>query len=181
MEPLPWRVLSSRYVLDRSPYMVLREDAVELPNGARIDDYFVFEYPDWVIVLAVTAAQEFVLIRQYRHGIAQVHLELAAGVADAGVSLLENAQRELLEETGFGGGDWRPWMSTSANPGTHTNTAHVFLATGVEKIKEQELEDTEDIAVSVLNAEQMLEALRGGQVFQSMHAAALWRYFAEIG
>jgi 8-oxo-dGTP pyrophosphatase MutT (NUDIX family) len=127
-----------------------------------------------------TAAQEFVLIRQYRHGIAQVHLELAAGVADAGVSLLENAQRELLEETGFGGGDWRPWMSTSANPGTHTNTAHVFLATGVEKIKEQELEDTEDIAVSVLNAEQMLEALRGGQVFQSMHAAALWRYFAEI-
>lgn len=111
-EPQKWQVLESHYVLDRQPYMTLREDKVALPNGAIIEDYFVFEYPSWVIVLALTPAREVVLIRQYRHGIGAVFFELAAGVPDAGENLLDCAQRELLEETGYGGGEcnfgWRP-------------------------------------------------------------------------
>ena len=54
IDPQHWLVEESRYVYDRRPYMVLREDSVRLPNGARIPDYFVFEYPEWVSVLAVT-------------------------------------------------------------------------------------------------------------------------------
>ncbi len=178
-DPKPWQVENRRYVYDRKPYMVMREDTVRLPNGACIPDYFVFEYPDWVAVLAVTAGEQFVLIRQYRHGIGQVHFELAAGVADAGESLLTCAQRELLEETGYGGGHWQPWITVSANPGTHTNWCHVFLATGVERLEAQQLEHTEDIAVHVLSAAEVREMLLGGGVAQAMHAAALWRYFAE--
>ena len=41
-DPLPWKVLKQHYALDRSPYMVLREDTVQLPGGAVIPDYFVF-------------------------------------------------------------------------------------------------------------------------------------------
>ena len=159
--------------------MVLREDTVQLANGAVIPDYFVFEYPDWVSVLAVTKQGELVLIRQYRHGIAKVYYELVAGVADEGASLLENAQRELLEETGYGGGQWQLWSSISANPATHTNTAHVFLATAVEKIAEQDLETTEEIGVRVLAPEKVRELLLNGEIFQAIHAAALWKYFAE--
>lgn len=175
----PWQVLSSRYVYARPPYMTLREDTVLLPNGARIQDYFVFEYPDWVMTLAVTRQGDLVLIRQYRHGIGQVHLELAAGVADPGEPLLASAQRELLEETGYGGGTWQLWLKASANPATHTNTSHIYLAEGVEKLREQNLEDTEDIAVEVLPAQQVHQLLLDGEVFQALHAAALWKYFAE--
>ena len=180
-DPQPWKVLDRRYVLDRRPYMMLREDTVLLPNGARIDDFFVFEYPDWVMTLAVTKAGEFVLIRQYRHGIGAVYYELAAGVAEAQYSMLENAQRELLEETGFGSGDWQPWIQASANPSTHTNTSHIFLAVGVERIDNQQLESTEDIVVQVLPGREVLRILRAGEVFQALHAAALWKYFAEFG
>jgi 8-oxo-dGTP pyrophosphatase MutT (NUDIX family) len=180
-DPAPWQVLERRYVLDRQPYMTLREDTVRLPGGAVIPDYFIFEYPDWVMTLAVTAQGEFVLIRQYRHGIAAVHFELAAGVADPGSSPLENAQRELLEETGYGGGNWQPWLQASANPATHTNTSHIFLARGVERRGEQRLESTEDISVQLLSAADTLQMLRQGGVFQALHAAALWRYFAEFG
>lgn len=180
-DPQPWKVLDRRYVLDRRPYMMLREDTVLLPNGARIDDFFVFEYPDWVMTLAVTRAGEFVLIRQYRHGIGAVYYELAAGVAEPQYSMLENAQRELLEETGFGGGHWQPWIQASANPSTHTNTSHIFLATDVERIDSQQLESTEDIVVQVLSGREVLRILRAGEVFQALHSAALWRYFAEFG
>jgi 8-oxo-dGTP pyrophosphatase MutT (NUDIX family) len=179
LDPQAWKVESSRYVYNRAPYMVMREDAVRLPNGAKIPDYFVFEYPEWVAVLAITGANEIVLIRQYRHGIGAVHFELAAGVADPGEDLLESARRELLEETGFGGGDWQFFMRVSANPGTHTNWCHIFLATGVARLEAQQLDLTEDIQVQLLGRSETLEMLRSGGVAQAMHAAALWRYFAE--
>jgi len=178
-EPKTWKVLNSRFILDRKPYMTLREDTVELPNGSRIEDYFVFEYPAWVIVLAVTTEQEFVMIRQYRHGIAKVHYELAAGVPDANETLLESAQRELLEETGYGGSTWSIWMEASANPATHTNTAYIYMATDVQWLGQQSLDATEEISVEVLSRAAVLEILRGNGVFQALHAAALWRYFAE--
>lgn len=177
-DPKPWQVEESRYVYDRKPYMVMREDRVRLPNGALIPDYFVFEYPDWVSVLAVTPDERFVLIRQYRHGIGQVHYELAAGVADPGESLLESARRELLEETGYGGGEWKPLLTSCANPGTHTNWCHIFLATGVERLSGQQLDHTEDISVHLLPRGEMLEILQRGGVAQALHTAALWRYFA---
>lgn len=180
-EPQPWAVLDRRYVLDRKPYMTLREDTVALPSGARIEDYFVFEYPDWVNAIAVTEDRQFVLIRQYRHGIGQTHYELAGGVADPGEPYLEGARRELLEETGYGGGEWQPWVQLSPNPATHTNICHIFLATGVYKIADQALDDTEEIAVRLLSAKEMLDMLRSGGVSQALHAAALWRYFAEFG
>ncbi len=180
-DPQAWEVLERRYVLDRKPYMTLREDTVLLPTGARIDDYFIFEYPDWVNAIAVTDDHQFVLIRQYRHGIGQTHYELAGGVADPGEPHLEGARRELLEETGYGGGEWQPWVQLSPNPATHTNTCHIFLARGVRKMAEQELDTTEEIAVRLLSATEMLHMLRNGGVSQALHAAALWRYFAEFG
>jgi len=178
-DPLPWQVESRRYVSNRAPYMIMREDNVRLPNGGQIPDYFVFEYPDWVTVLAVTTTGQLVLIRQYRHGIGAVHFELPAGVADPGEALLESARRELLEETGYGGGAWRFFMKVCANPGTHTNWCHVFLATGVELLETQQLDHTEDIQVQILSPSETLKMLRSGGVAQAMHAAALWRYFAE--
>ena len=180
-DPQPWEVLDRRYVLDRKPYMTLREDTVVLPTGARIDDYFVFEYPDWVNTIAFTEDHQFVLIKQYRHGIGQTHYELAGGVADPGEPHLEGARRELLEETGYGGGVWQPWVQLSPNPATHTNTCHIFLATGVQKMAEQKLDTTEEIGVHLLSPEETLEMLRSGGVSQALHAAALWRYFAEFG
>lgn len=178
-EPQAWQVLDRRYVYDRKPYMTLREDTVLLPNGNRIEDYFVFEYPDWVSVLGVTPRREIVLIRQYRHGAARVHFELPAGVVDPGEPLLDSARRELLEETGYGGGEWSLLLQASANPGTHTNTCHIYLALGVERLEDQQLDHTEEISVHLLPAAAALEQLRNGGIFQALHAAALWRYFAE--
>ncbi len=177
-EPQPWQVEHSRYVYECRPYLRLREDSVRLPNGARIPNYFVFEYPDWVSVLALTTDERFVLIRQYRHGLQQVHYELPAGVADKGVPLLENAQRELLEETGFGRGQWSLWCRLCANPGTHTNWCYIFLATDVERLQLPDLEHTEDIRVCLLTRSELEQTLLEEGFAQAIHSAALWRYLA---
>ena len=95
---------------------------VELPNGTIIPEYWISEYPPWVNVVAVTADERVVLIRQYRHGLGEVHFELPAGTTDPGDPSLETAaRRELHEETGYSGGSWSLLMTVSANPALNNN------------------------------------------------------------
>lgn len=107
--------------------------------------------------------------------------EICAGVCEKGESPLESARRELYEETGFGGGEWQHWMDISANPSTNTNLCHCFLATGVERVSTQHLEETEDISVELLTADEVRTLLLNDQIKQALMAAPLWKYFAVNG
>ena len=119
-------------------------------------------------------------MRQYRRGLDRTCFELCAGVRDPQDATPEAAaRRELLEETGFGGGQWSELMVVSANPSTQTNLTHCFVATDVERISEPHLESTEDLTVHLLTPGQVRDLLLGDRIKQALHAAPLWRYFAE--
>ena len=90
-----------------------------------------------------------------------------------------SAQRELLEETGYGNGVWKEFMQISPNPSTHTNITYCFLTTDVEKISEQQLEDTENLTVHLLSLQEVKELLQQGSIRQALMAAPLWKYMAE--
>ena len=188
-DPQPWRVEQSDYIY-RQRWLTVRKDAVRLPGGGYMPDYYLFEYMDWVNVVAVTTAGHLVLIRLYRHGIGQTLFELCAGAVDppppgvdprSAAYLLATAQRELREETGFGGGTWQLFMTTSANTGTHTNLNYTFLATGVERVGAQDLEDTEEITVHLLSPAEAWEVVNAGQMKQAMCLAPLLNYLARLG
>jgi len=175
-DPKPWDTLGSTH-LSRKPWLTLRQDRVRLPNGAVIEEYNVLEYPDWINVIAVTRGGRVILVRQYRHGLGAVHYELPAGVCDPDdTTPEETARRELLEETGHGGGVWAPLTTLSANPGTHANLVHSFLATDVELIAKPRPEETEDIRLHLVDLKELRAILAGGGVVQALHAAPLWRY-----
>lgn len=91
---------------------------------------------------------------------------------------MEGAKRELLEETGFGGGTWQEIMAIGQNPSTCNNWTHCFLATGVERIANQKLDRTEDIEVLLLTRDEVLNMLQNNQLKQALMLAPLWRYFA---
>lgn len=174
-----WKVLESRYLFKR-PWLTVRHEQIELPNGNLIPEYYILEYPEWVNVIAVTREKKFVFIKQYRHGIGETRYELCAGVCDPDdVSPLAAAKRELLEETGYGNGEWKLSMAISANPSTHTNMTYCFVAENVEWIAPQNLEDSEDLTVHLLSVDEVKKLLIDDQIKQSLHAAPLWRYFAE--
>ena len=126
-----WQILDSEYLI-RRPWLTARKDRVRLPNGVENNEYYVLEYPDWVNVVALTRDGRFLMERQYRHGLQLTSYEICAGVCEAGETPLQSAQRELYEETGYGGGTWTPWMDISANTSTMTNLTHCFLATDVD-------------------------------------------------
>ena len=175
-----WKLLSSKYLFTRKPWLIIREDRLQLNNGSVMDGYYVFEYPDWATVLAIDEDGYFIMIKQYRHALGEVNYELSAGVCDAeDQDHMSSAKRELLEETGYGGGDWKLWTINSANPGTHTNLTYCYLAEGVRKLKDQDLDDTEEISVHRLSRKEVLQLLENQEIRQSLHAAALWKYMAQ--
>lgn len=99
-------------------------------------------------------------------------------MAEQGETPLEAAKRELLEETGFGGGEWELNMVVSANPGSQDNLSYSFIARGVEKISSQHLDTTEDVRVEILTEEQVYSMLVNDELKQALMAAPLWKYFA---
>ena len=170
-----WQVLESEYLV-RRPWLTARRDRLELPDGRIIPEYYVLEYPDWVNVIAITKDGQFVMERQYRHAARKISLELPCGVMEEGETPLEAAQRELLEETGFGGGQWKKLMELSPNPSAMSNTTHCFLAIGVEKIAEQHLDETEELSVLFMTKEEVKRMLKENQICQALMVAPVYKY-----
>lgn len=178
LENRKWKVLHSETLLKRGPWLNIRQELVELPSGAQIPTWYVMDFPNWINVIAITKDGQFVIEDQYRHALGETHYELVAGVIDEGETPLQAAQRELSEETGFGGGEWQLFMTLSPNPTNHTNLSYTFLATGVEQLTEQHQEKTEDIRVHLFDREEVVELLQSGEIVQALHAAPLWKYIA---
>jgi ADP-ribose pyrophosphatase len=173
-----WKVLDSEYLIER-PWLTARRDKVELPDGRVIDEYYVLEYPDWVNVIAITKDGKFVMETQYRHALGVNSIELPCGVMEEGETPMEAAKRELLEETGYGNGEWSELMTIAPNPSTMSNITHCFLAVGVEKISEPSLDDTEELTVHLMSEEEVKFLLENDKMYQALMVAPLYRYFSR--
>ncbi len=166
----PWKTLTSQVLLERK-WLRIRQERIETGRGAVIDEFHVIEGPPWAAIVCVTAARELVLVEQYRHGHGGLSLELPAGVIEPGEDPLASAQRELLEETGYGGGNWQALRAVRPEPARHTQWAHLFVCVGAELQRAQSLDETEDVRV-VLRPIAELDAVLD-EVLHGVHVGAL--------
>ena len=127
----PWRKLGERVVYNRFRRVTSR--TFQLPTG-EVTEFEVIELFDSVVVLALTAANEIVLVREFRPGPEEILLELPGGILEPGRAPVEAAEAELLEETGFRG--HLAAAGTMFKDGYATNVKHAFVATGCERVSE---------------------------------------------
>lgn len=167
-----WEKLSSKKLLE-TPFFTLRSDRLRLPDGVVKEDYYVIERRDAVFIVPITARGEVLLVRQYRPPLEQMELCVPAGLIEEGEDPLEAAKRELLEETGHGGGDWEFVARLSSSPGLKNNWAHVFLARGVEEISSLDLDEFERLEVERAPVEKLESLIRAGEIVSASGVAAI--------
>ena len=92
----------------------------------------IVEHPGAVAIVAVDRDGCVTLVRQLREATRSHLLELPAGGLEEGEQPLETARRELREETGLTGGEWRELAAFWTTPGFCRERMWLFLAEGVE-------------------------------------------------
>ena len=120
----------------------MRPDAARKVYGGKLIDVTVerwgehereiVEHPGAVAIVAVDAARYVTLVRQLREPARKELLELPAGTLEEGEEPIVTAKRELEEETGLRGGEWREHASFWTTPGFCRERMTVFAADGVE-------------------------------------------------
>jgi ADP-ribose pyrophosphatase len=175
-----WRELSRETVADARIFTVERSMA-ESPVDGEPRAFHRIRSVDWAQLLPITAGNEAVLVRQYRHGPQRVTLEMPGGLVDAGEEPAAAALRECLEETGYRAESAQLLGVVNPNPALFTHRLHSFFATGVEPeraIQNTGTEITEVVLVPVADLEGLLLA---GEIEHALVAGALWRYLRFHG
>ncbi len=177
---MKWKVLESKY-LHKEPWLTIREDKCEMPDGTQVPKFYVNEYPEWVNVFCVTKEGQVILVKQYRHGTNTVAVELPGGVAEEGETMEVAAKREVREETGYEFAHFEYLGKISANPSTTNNYTHMFLATEGEKKGEQNLDKTEDLEVLLCSMEEVKGMMKNNQVLQSLNLSTMMYALMKLG
>ncbi len=94
-----WKTTCSQALLD-TKWVKVRKDAVDLPNGQHIDDFYAITINE-VAIVALDDDGNIILKKEYRHCYGRDLIEIPAGGFERGEEGLEVAKRELLEETGY--------------------------------------------------------------------------------
>lgn len=81
-----------------------------------------------VIVVAMPDPETVLLIREYACGVHRYELGLPKGRLEPGESLIEGANRELQEETGYAARELEELGHLTLAPAYMTHTTHVILA-----------------------------------------------------
>ena len=175
-----WRELSRETVADARIFTLERTMA-ESPVDGQARAFHRIRSVDWAQLLPITANNEAVMVRQYRHGPQRMTLEMPGGLIDPGEDPATAAQRECLEETGYRARSVYPLGSVNPNPALFAHRLYSFYATDVEPeraIQNTGSEVTEVVLVPVADLEGLLLA---GEIEHALVVGALWRYLRFHG
>jgi len=176
---LTWELVDSR--LDRQYRLFSVEINTNVsPRTGEKHEFQVLRSPDWVAVVAVTPADELVMVRQYRHGTAELSLEPPGGLVKAGQTPVQSGREELEEETGYrcNSMELLGWMYPM--PALFTNKFYVYLARDVTPTGTFNPDDTEDVETVLVPRDKIREYIRSGKVSCGVMIAALHLFLDRV-
>jgi ADP-ribose pyrophosphatase len=171
MPPKPWTTLASREVY-RNPWMRLREDVAEMPNG-RTTLYGVCEFGQCVGVLPFVDDDHVALVRQYRYVQRENHRwEIPTGGVRPGEPLEAAAQRELMEEAGYRAQHLTLVSTYYPSKSVCEEVAHLYVGRSLVPVALPP-DETEFFEVGVLPFDEVVQMVLASEIRDSMSVIAI--------
>lgn len=158
----------------------VRTDTACSPRTRMNHDFYVVESPAWVGVIALTEKNEVIMVRQYRHGVRKVTLELPGGLVDEGFAPVDSARKELLEEVGYQAEEFILLGKAHPQPAMLNNYYYCYLANSAKRTAGQNLEITEDIEVIFMPLKKIPEFIRNGEINHALVITSFYWFFDYI-
>lgn len=140
--------LLERRVLHAGNYLTYHLDTVadadDRPHARE-----VIVHPGGVAIVPLLDDGRVLLVRQYRHAVGEICLELPAGTLDRAADGSREhpdlaARRELVEETGHEAAEWRTLGRFFTAPGFATEVMHLYLARSLRLVDAYAGPDTDE-------------------------------------
>lgn len=119
------------------------------------ETFEVLKRRDGASVVARTREGKFILIDEIQPTWSATHTGLPAGSQEENETLLQTAQRELLEETGYKADTWTEWFIISPASKIEWNI-HVFIADEAYKITEPTFDAGEKITTRLVSKDDFI-------------------------
>ena len=171
-KPGHWKEVETEFLQDCRVFSVSRTTAVSPQDDTR-HPFYRIDSVDWVNIVPLTSQDEVVMVKQFRHGLREITLEIPGGMVDPGEKPEEAALRELLEETGYRAREVRKLGSVNPNPALFGNRLHTFLAEGCEYVAEVANDEREETVVELVPRRRLRELVMEGQIDHALVLATL--------
>lgn len=166
----------------KTPQFQVRRDQVRLPDGLVVDDYYVCVRPDIAIVVALQDGR-LPLVRQYKHGVGEITLELPAGMIQSDETPEDAGRRELREETGWVAPTLTCIGSFHDDSTRNTNRVYCLVSRDAYPAGAQQLDPHEaagGLEVVEVPLQDLAELLATGVVRTQSSVAAAYRALAWL-
>ncbi|WP_092218760.1 NUDIX hydrolase [Desulforhopalus singaporensis] len=150
---------------------------VTCSRSGKEKNFYRFDFPAWVNIVALTPEQKILMIRQYRFGSGKMEWEIPGGAVEDGEQPLAAGLRELLEETGYEGENGRIIGSVCPNPALQNNSCYTVLVENVQRISPQNLDEMEDISVEPMAIDEVMNMVKQGTLTHGLVLNGLLFYF----
>jgi 8-oxo-dGTP pyrophosphatase MutT (NUDIX family) len=176
MKKGPWQVTSTKQVY-RDEFVELKVDQVVRPDGDK-GKYATVNLKAGVAILAVDAAGEVYLTKQYRYAINAESVEVVSGGIDDDEDPLAAAKKELKEEIGIEAKEWRALGAINMDTSVIFCPLHLYVARGLTETGSEQ-EGTEDIRFFKVKLDDAIELVQKGEITHSASCCLILRVALE--
>lgn len=168
-----WEVLNSEKIVDNK-WITIERQKCDIGHDKIIEDYYTIKKRDYVIIIA-EIDNEIYFVKQYRHGIGEIILNLPMGLIDKNETAETAAKRELYEETCLEADQLEYLGNFFLAPSYISTRAHIFYVNNARKREKEKSDTNEEVLITTISKAEIKRLIESNNIKDMSTVIALYR------